>query len=488
MPRTTIYRLFISAFVISLFWVVSTQIVIANTYYVSPTGNDSNSGNSLSSPFRTISKCVATFGSGDSCLIRGGTYLEFVDVKRSGSQSAPATIATYQGEQVTIDGQHTRSTMRLNSINHLVIRGLHLANSATFALESVSSSNISITDCQVSYPRDGGLVFRNGSNILVEKCNVHHTNDRGLSANHESVTFQNIDGFEIRNSQVWGGKEEGIDAKYGSRNGKIHSNTVYGNNGPNIYVDGASSIDIYNNHIHSPSGDKPNISIAVETSWNPNRYTVSNIRIFNNIIRNSPAGVSFWVEADESWISIENIQIFNNVFYGNTNRGAIRLNGYNKYVNNVVVKNNIFWRNSNSVDNLTNTTTSFNFFDSKPVGANASTASSAGFVNEGAYDFRLTTDSPAIGKGENGTNPGLTGQQQPTTTTPPSPSHTPTPSPTLSPTPLPSPTPSPTPTIKPGDFNKDGKVDLFDYNLVITNFGKPYSIFDYNLVLTYFGN
>lgn len=53
---------------------------------------------------------------------------------------------------------------------------------------------------------------------------------------------------------------------------------------------------------------------------------------------------------------------------------------------------------------------------------------------------------------------------------------------------------------KPGDANGDGKVDIFDYNLVVSNFGKVGSnilgdvnsdgkvdIFDYNLVITNFG-
>jgi hypothetical protein len=56
------------------------------------------------------------------------------------------------------------------------------------------------------------------------------------------------------------------------------------------------------------------------------------------------------------------------------------------------------------------------------------------------------------------------------------------------------------PTEKPGDANGDGKVDIFDYSLVVTNFGKrganipgdvdhdgDVDIFDYSLVVTNFG-
>ncbi|HUD20013.1 MAG TPA: dockerin type I domain-containing protein [Patescibacteria group bacterium] len=66
----------------------------------------------------------------------------------------------------------------------------------------------------------------------------------------------------------------------------------------------------------------------------------------------------------------------------------------------------------------------------------------------------------------------------------------------------PSPTPTPTPTPKPGDLNGDGKVDIFDYNLLVTNFGKTgtarfspadingdgkVDIFDYNVLVGNFG-
>lgn len=48
-------------------------------------------------------------------------------------------------------------------------------------------------------------------------------------------------------------------------------------------------------------------------------------------------------------------------------------------------------------------------------------------------------------------------------------------------------TPTPTTTPKPGDLNTDGSVNLLDFNLLITNFGSPYTILDFNNILTNFG-
>ena len=82
-----------------------------------------------------------------------------------------------------------------------------------------------------------------------------------------------------------------------------------------------------------------------------------------------------------------------------------------------------------------------------------------------------------------------------------SPPPPPTATPTKGSTPTPTPTRKPTPTgvYIPGDIDGDGDVDIFDYNLLITNFGATggnvadidgdgdVDIFDYNILVTNFG-
>lgn len=38
-----------------------------------------------------------------------------------------------------------------------------------------------------------------------------------------------------------------------------------------------------------------------------------------------------------------------------------------------------------------------------------------------------------------------------------------------------------------GDLNNNSKVDIFDYNILVSNFGNPYTIFDYNTLISNFG-
>lgn len=74
------------------------------TYYVATTGNDSNDGRSLSTPFKTIQKAASIMAAGDTCEIRGGTYRETVTPSNSGAASNKITFKNYNNEIVTVSG------------------------------------------------------------------------------------------------------------------------------------------------------------------------------------------------------------------------------------------------------------------------------------------------------------------------------------------------------------------------------------------------
>ena len=75
-----------------------------NTYYVSPTGNDSNPGTETS-PWNTVEKAVRTVVAGDTIFIRGGEYTvpqygwQF---QKSGASGSPVTLTNYPSEAVTL--------------------------------------------------------------------------------------------------------------------------------------------------------------------------------------------------------------------------------------------------------------------------------------------------------------------------------------------------------------------------------------------------
>jgi hypothetical protein len=73
------------------------RVASATTYYVSPTGSDSNSGTSASSPWSSVTKVDDTsFSPGDQVLFQyGGTFNGSLDASSSGTVSAPITYSAY---------------------------------------------------------------------------------------------------------------------------------------------------------------------------------------------------------------------------------------------------------------------------------------------------------------------------------------------------------------------------------------------------------
>ena len=92
--------------------------VFAADYYVSTTGSDSDPG-TLAQPFATIQHAADLMGPGDTCYIRGGSYHEAVVMNNvDGASGSPITFASYNGEQVIIDGTEDISSISSGWIQH----------------------------------------------------------------------------------------------------------------------------------------------------------------------------------------------------------------------------------------------------------------------------------------------------------------------------------------------------------------------------------
>lgn len=76
-----------------------TSCLSANTYYVSTTGSNTNSG-SIDSPFLTIQHAVDVMQAGDVCYLRAGSYSEEVQINNLPN----ITIQNFSDEAVTLHG------------------------------------------------------------------------------------------------------------------------------------------------------------------------------------------------------------------------------------------------------------------------------------------------------------------------------------------------------------------------------------------------
>jgi hypothetical protein len=82
---------------------LESRTLLSTTWFVSPTGLDTNPG-TIAAPFKTIQHGADAAGPGDTVAIRGGVYHETVVVHNSGTSAARIIFKNYNNERVTLDG------------------------------------------------------------------------------------------------------------------------------------------------------------------------------------------------------------------------------------------------------------------------------------------------------------------------------------------------------------------------------------------------
>ena len=184
------------------------------TYYVATTGNDSNAGTSINSPWRTIQKAADNVSANDIVYIKAGNYgCENVVFDASGTQTAPITFEGYQitpGDNPVVDYRvgdtlssddmplldgGNRATAGIafygNAKTHIVLKNIQIQNYNTgvygYCVDNCVFENIiaiNMGDLLDSY--DGfGIRIVGGSNDrvisnIVRRCVVANNGAEGL--------------------------------------------------------------------------------------------------------------------------------------------------------------------------------------------------------------------------------------------------------------------------------------------------------------------
>jgi len=84
----------------------------SSRYYVATTGSDDNPG-TLKLPFRTVQKAADAMQPGETCLVRGGVYREWINPPRGGtSEDRRITFKAYPGEHPILTGSERVTTWK----------------------------------------------------------------------------------------------------------------------------------------------------------------------------------------------------------------------------------------------------------------------------------------------------------------------------------------------------------------------------------------
>src|SRR5438309_2534913 len=285
--------------------------------------------------YPTFAPAIAAMQPGDTVSIRGGVYTDPIAVAKSGTAAAHLQIAAYSGESAVID--LSAATGSINGIDvsfqsYVDVRGLAVRNAPIYGFKGSGGDHLTLTGSEIAHSTHGGVIFENASNIVVSGCNVYDNNRGGLGSWNEAISMQNVQRFQIVNCDVHDNAKEGIDAKYGSSQGTITGNRSYRNNGPNIYLDAVNSIEVFGNICHDTvSNSKACLGISIESTYNPAMYTTHDLKIYNNVLYGSGAGIWFWIESGGlSWATFSNIRLeYNTISDNNLNSsgGILILDG-----------------------------------------------------------------------------------------------------------------------------------------------------------------
>ncbi len=427
-------------------------------YYVSPTGNDSGSG-AQASPFKTFAKAQTVASSGDAIHLLAGTYTGTLDISKHG--------LTVIGHNAVVDAQGSKQLAVHVHANNIFLTGIEAKNSLSHVVY-IEGSGHNISDL---YIHDG--VYENrGSDGYA----ANNSWGSGLSIKHSDtqktgLVTQNIRVDNVRIKNIYG---EALDM-YGVDNVIITNSHVSDSFSIGYYIDNSKNITLENNlatcsndvRFYRNGNPMGAYSLALERieDWFPNSKwgaQLQNIRIVNNISYGC-GGLSLWgsrMSSTEANNGLQNAIIAHNTFLNIPAGSGIWVkslpgNSNIRVINNLVSRSidlpngTINQGNVVGVSYTTSNTdsTSFKLQNGKDKGI---------ALAEVSYDYSGNTrdSQPDAGAWEiNGSTA----------------------------------TPTPSPAVKPGDFNSDNIVDIRDFNLLISQFGNPYTILDFNKLITNFG-
>ena len=159
----------------------------AETFYVASNGNDSNNGNSIDAPLKTIPRAISKIQSGDTILIRGGVhfYSSTISISKSGTAEEMCYMMAYGDERPVLDF----------SAQPFGKRGI-----------SLTGSYWHLKGIDIRYSGDNALNISGGGNNIIEFCSFYENKDTGaqLGGGAHDNTFINCDSYYNADPEDYG--------------------------------------------------------------------------------------------------------------------------------------------------------------------------------------------------------------------------------------------------------------------------------------------
>lgn len=236
---------------VSCFVLLVPLVASAETWHVSPSGNDAAAGTSAA-PWRTLQRAATAVTAGDTVNIQPGTYAGF-RVTAQGTQAAPIAFVG-QGD-VRIDGAATanRDAVLVEGGAWIRIEGLTVTGAARAGIAALDCHHVTVRGNKVDANRKWGVFSAFCDDLVVED------NEASRSVEQHGVYASNsADRPIIRGNRIWGNAMCGVhmngDVTFGGdgviSDAVVENNMIVGNGalgGSAINGDGVTNAVIRNN-------------------------------------------------------------------------------------------------------------------------------------------------------------------------------------------------------------------------------------------------
>ena len=418
------------------------------SFYVSPSGNDSNAG-TISAPWLTVQHAANVVGPGATVYLRAGTYHQF-DVNVSGTAAGGfITFTNYPGEAALVDGtgwtpSFEHGLIHIQNHSYIKIVGLEIANANVNIDNDVPNgvyircttgpmSNVQVVNCHIHNiviqgawnggPRNAHGVSVEGNDgtngltyVTVSGCELNGM----VTGMSETMTFKgNVQYITCTNNYIHDNNNIGIDFIGGwgasnvaatdmARNATCTGNTVincstlhnpaynvYSSAG--LYVDGGSQILLDRNV-------SANNDIGLQASSERSGWFTTFVTASNNLIYNSNhQGMGMGGYNGTLTGGTQNCHFINNTLYNNDTAqqhyGEFLMAFYQT---NNVIENNIMYANAQglfinyqSTDNSNPGVFDYNVYYSSVPAANSNWAWIGGQAHVGFGQWQSTTGQDA---------------------------------------------------------------------------------------------
>jgi len=282
------------------------------TYYVSTSGNNSNSGLTAQTAFATLQHAADIAAAGDSVLVLAGNYAGF-DIRTNGTQIIPIVFKAIENN-VVIDERNsvTPDGINIENASWIVIDGFEVKDQPRAGIRAVVSDFITIrnnfchnnfrwgiftgfTDdltienntCSFSADEHGIYVSNSSNRPIIRNNHSFNNNGCGIHMNGDIsmggdgiISNAIVEGNILHDNGYGGGSAINMD---GVQDSKIFNNLIYNNHATGIAMfqidggDASKNNKVYNNTVIQPSDGRWCI-ISVDGS--------TGNTIYNNILIN----------------------------------------------------------------------------------------------------------------------------------------------------------------------------------------------------------